>query len=777
MGSWFRTSTLANPNVTFPSHGIATVTLNVTDPFGLSGQVSETFTVLQGPPQANYVYSPLSPLTFDSVNFQSTSSDPEGTSAIANYAWWIPSLGQSVSSNRATSVTASWKEDGLYAVFLNVSDNAGHFSNVSRNVFVSDRKPTAQFTFSPSQAAARSPLSFHGTALDADGTITKVVWAFGDGTTLSGPPSRANLSPTHTYSAPGQYVVSLVAFDDDSSASPTFSQAATITPPPPLANFTWSPVFPTPGEPIQFQDTSATQGTRISQWNWQFGDGQSSSLQNPQHGFSVYGPEPVSLTVTDDNSPPESDTITKTVIVNAPPVASFTMGTLSLARPSSFTSTSTDADDSIANWTWRFGDGAFGWGSTVSHTYTQAGAFTVTLFVTDTRGATSSTSSIAHIVEVPPAISFSVSPTTPVTNAPVLFAGQASDPEGSSMTFSWSINAIGVGSPNVGSGSTQNLSFTFTSSGIYLVSFTVQDAFGGQSTTSQAIRVVSSVPKSLEFLLGNPDGTPFNLSSGAVVPSGTLTAGAALPAIALPARALAPQPDLAAAPGGLVALTLPAGSWAAGDLVNLEFYGVLPKGQVGTFQDTLTASPTELAGSSCLLALQAVVTVTVHPPTSSLGVVPAYPLGGSDVVRPGEYDFANPTEPVVVTLSGHWQGTTSPTVGVPLYTETVYTALHSFDFRNSDPRANSTASLLRLVLPEVSGITNRTGQVDLVAPPFVGFVPSAVAPSNDLYLPGWYYMQAQVQFNGYHPVGSVFPGVQHWFEDPDGALEPVASGT
>src|SRR5207249_2605874 len=72
-----------------------------------------------------------------------------------------------------------------------------------------DQAPTASFTDPP--AAAGSPESFDASgSSDADGTIARYVWDFGDGT----PAADAGPHPSHTYAANGVYTVRLTLFDD-----------------------------------------------------------------------------------------------------------------------------------------------------------------------------------------------------------------------------------------------------------------------------------------------------------------------------------------------------------------------------------------------------------------------------------------------------------------------------------------------------------------------------------------------------------------------------------
>ena len=83
----------------------------------------------------------------------------------------------------------------------------------------------------------------------------------------------------------------------------------------------------------------------------------------------------------------DSFTISRNTSPNVPPVASFTSSCTNLTC--SFNAgASTDSDGSIAGYAWQFGDGATATGVTTSHTYPQAGSFSVRLVATDNSGGT-----------------------------------------------------------------------------------------------------------------------------------------------------------------------------------------------------------------------------------------------------------------------------------------------------------------------------------------------------------------------------------------------------
>jgi DNA-binding beta-propeller fold protein YncE len=74
------------------------------------------------------------------------------------------------------------------------------------------------------------------------------------------------------------------------------------------------------------------------------------------------------------------------VAPDAGPTASFTAGLGQAGATSTFTSTTTDADEPITAQTWNFGDGTTGTGATVTHVYATPGVYDVTLNVTDAAG-------------------------------------------------------------------------------------------------------------------------------------------------------------------------------------------------------------------------------------------------------------------------------------------------------------------------------------------------------------------------------------------------------
>jgi PKD repeat protein len=450
------TSTVQNPSHTYAAAGTYTVSLTVTDNSGSTGSTSQavTVSVADQPPVASFTQS-CSALT---CSFTSTSSDPDGT--VTGYSWNFGDGATSTVQNPSHIYTAA----GTYTVSLTVTDNSGSTGSVSHSVTVStaDLPPVASFN----QSCSGLSCSFTSTSSDPDGTVTAYSWVFGDGAT-----STAQ-NPAHTYGAGGTYTVTLTVTDNSGSTNST-SHSITVAPRPPLASFTQSCT----GLSCGFTSTSTSADGTITGYSWNFGDGTTSTLQNPSHSYAAGGTFTVTLTVT-DNFGGTNSTSHSVTVAPRPPVASFTQSCTGLTC--GFTSTSTSPDGTITGYSWNFGDGATSAAQNPSHTYAAGGTFTVTLTVTDNFGGTNSTSKSVTVAPRPPVASFTQSCTALTCG----FTSTSSDPDGTITSYSW----------NFGDGTTstaQNPSHSYGAGGTYTVTLTVTDNFGGTNSTSHSVTVTA----------------------------------------------------------------------------------------------------------------------------------------------------------------------------------------------------------------------------------------------------------------------------------------------
>ncbi len=173
--------------------------------------------------------------------------------------------------------------------------------------------PTAAFTYSCTDLSC----DFDGTgSSDSDGSIASYSWDFGDGATATGS------TASHTYASGGTYTVTLTVADDD-GATDSEAKDVSVTDgtanSPPTSDFTYSITDLT----VDFTDQSTDSDGSIASWSWDFGDGDTSTAQNPSHTYASGGTYTVSLTVTDDDG--ATDTSAQDVTVTEPSTGDFTL--------------------------------------------------------------------------------------------------------------------------------------------------------------------------------------------------------------------------------------------------------------------------------------------------------------------------------------------------------------------------------------------------------------------------------------------------------------------
>lgn len=188
-------------------------------------------------------------------------------------------------------------------------------------------------------------------------------------------------------------------------------------------------------------DASGSGGGGSLSYAWQFGDGQTGTGVSPRHTYPSSGTYQATLTVT---SSAGTDSVTHPVTVtrvNQPPTAAFTFTCTGLAC--SFDGRgSQDPDGSISTYAWTFGDGQTGSGATPGHTYASAGTRTVSLTVTDSDGATASTSRQVTVTSAAVAFVAAVSSNSSTTSQRVTVP--AAVQAGDTMVLYFAANSTGA---------------------------------------------------------------------------------------------------------------------------------------------------------------------------------------------------------------------------------------------------------------------------------------------------------------------------------------------
>lgn len=156
---------------------------------------------------------------------------------------------------------------------------------------------------------------------------------------------------------------------------------------------------------------------------------------------------------------------------------------------------SNDPNDPIASYRWEFGDGINATGSVVAHTYPEAGEYTITLILTDSKGGeTRLTRDIQVALTTPPIADFSLvlKPDEDVARAADLLTFQDESSDADSEIISWEWH---FGDDNEGSG--QQTTHSYESYGEYVVELRVTDTQGEVGIQTRSLSIASQLPVAL----------------------------------------------------------------------------------------------------------------------------------------------------------------------------------------------------------------------------------------------------------------------------------------
>jgi PKD repeat protein len=482
----------------YSTPGTWTVTLTLTDRYGCSKTKQHEVNIIPLP-VANFTFTAPT-CQGNPIQFTDLSTAPAGYPDVI-VAWnWDFGDGVGTSTVQNPSYTYSSFVPAGYNVTLTVTTSRGCVASKTQHVQTIPA-PVANFEVLPqTPTCASQVVHFHDLSQqNGGGNITTWLWDFGDpGSGLNNTSPAQN--PSHTFAAAGSYMVTLTVTNSNGCYSSKTIQVDITTQP--VASFTVSGNCE--GNPVQFTNTSTTPpATTIVSYNWDFGDGGTSNVANPQHTYSAYGTKNVSLTVV--NSSGCSGSVQQQVTVFANPVAQFIYSsTTCIGNPVTFTDQSTvpgTFSGYINLWTWDFGDGqtqTFNWPSSPNTTHIFQGTATshvVRLTVTTINGCSAM---IEHTVNSTPSpvANFSHSNTT-CMGQPVQFTDLTSTNGGPAIqSWLWNFDDFLSGASNTST--LQNPQHIFATPGPHNVTLTVTSVNGCTSTYAPA-PVVINVPPVSDF--------------------------------------------------------------------------------------------------------------------------------------------------------------------------------------------------------------------------------------------------------------------------------------
>jgi PKD repeat protein/Zn-dependent protease len=261
----------------------------------------------------------------------------------------------------------------LACTFIPVFGSAAPVTEPGSGFIVVASAPSTDFYTTTRSGSAPLRVSFFDLS---EGTLPlRFLWDFGDGTTST------EQNPTHTFTQNGRYTVKITVTNSYGQDSKTIPDYITVGDPP-KADFSVSP--PSGILPLTVEFTDMTRGGPQS-WGWVFGDGSTSTEQNPSHTFTKPGLYSVTLSAMNEYG---TGSVTKSGIINTGivPDAEFIVEPREGNPPLIVRFRDFSSGSPIA-WLWDFGDGSTSTEKDPVHTYQKAGIYTTTLQVANAFGS------------------------------------------------------------------------------------------------------------------------------------------------------------------------------------------------------------------------------------------------------------------------------------------------------------------------------------------------------------------------------------------------------
>jgi gliding motility-associated-like protein len=454
------TSNVQNPPAyTYATDGNYVLTLNTTSNNGCPGNFTMPITIFPSPVAAFTV--PDDCLGIPAV-FNNTSSITSGS--ITNYEWDFGDGNTSTVQNP----TNNYSTDGIYNLELVVISDQGCTDTLT-GVTTRFPEPTADFTMT-NECIVDPSIIVNNSTVNAPDNIITWSWDFGDATT-----SAIQNPGTHIYAVENTYNVQL-AVQTNNGCQDTLILAVTVNPSP-VAAFTIADDCMNIAANIN--NTSSITSGSIATYAWNFGDGNTSSSQNPNYTYTADGTYTVNLIVTSNLGC--TDTFTTPTIRYAIPTPDFTVSDVCVYDPISLNETSSiNAPDVLTSWNWDLGDGNTGAGATANYTYANAGTYNINMVVTSANGCSANITYPVNI-NAQPIPDFTASDVC-INTPPTVFTDLSTVPGGSITSWNWD---FGDATTATGQGTTH----TYANDGVFVAELLVTSAFGCVDSIAKNVNV------------------------------------------------------------------------------------------------------------------------------------------------------------------------------------------------------------------------------------------------------------------------------------------------
>ena len=272
---------------------------------------------------------------------------------------------------------------GIYNVTLTVSSSLGCSYSITKPIEVHEL-PTV--SFSNTESCYLDAYNFTDLSTITPGTITNWTWTFGNGDT------SYLQNPSEYFNNPGIFSVKLTA-RSNYGCSATYTQQIEVYDLP-TANFSY--LYNCQNSTVSFTDNSTASGQTLNNWNWFFGDGNTSNIQNPSNTYSTLGGQTVVLIV--GSSQNCVDTMSQNINLQYI-TADFSFINSCKYDSIKFTNLSNLNGDTSVSYSWLFSDGKTSTDENPKHLYQLDGQYNVILQISSQNGCEDT---VHHLVEVYP---------------------------------------------------------------------------------------------------------------------------------------------------------------------------------------------------------------------------------------------------------------------------------------------------------------------------------------------------------------------------------------
>lgn len=306
----------------------------------------------------------------DTVGCSPFSFDPDNQSVnTSSHAWYVDNVLVSAVERPTISLVNTGNTARTFVLRLESSSAFGCSEAYSKSIIV---HPSPVADFDVPNPVIKFPLNTFNIINRKIEPNVDYLWDFGDNTT-----SNVANPGTHSYTQPGVYTIRLIV--SNALCSDTLDRIVTVEPPLPIAAFTGGGDQCAPYT-IQFRN----QTLYATSYEWDFGDGETSTRFEPQHTYRLGGTYTVRLTATGPGGQ-DIEVHLDSVTVYDNPNAYFVAQPAKVFIPSDpivLFNLSTNA----STYLWDFGDGITSTLASPEHYYTRPGDYTVTLIATNQYG-------------------------------------------------------------------------------------------------------------------------------------------------------------------------------------------------------------------------------------------------------------------------------------------------------------------------------------------------------------------------------------------------------